>query len=80
MAYPVVSFTAVYLKTKYDYVGFIEEPPGVNAHGQTIAEARGNLQRVAAEIFALERAQSTELLNGRDVVREGLAIPVVPVA
>ena len=75
---PVISFTAVYLKAKHGYVGFIEELPGVNSHGQTIEEARANLRSLATVIFDLERAQSKELLAGKDVVREGLAFPAVP--
>jgi len=70
MDHPVISFTAVYLKAKHGFVGFIEELPGVDAHGQTIEEARANLQRLATVIFELERAQSKELLEGKDVVRE----------
>ena len=75
---PVISFTAVYLKAKHGYVAFIEELPGVNSHGQTIEEARANLRSLATVIFDLERAQSKELLAGKDVVREGLAFPAVP--
>ena len=70
MDQPVISFTAVYLKGKHGYVGFVEELPGVNSHGQTIEEARENLQRLAVLIFEEERAQSAELLKGKDVVRE----------
>ncbi len=76
MDHPVISFTAVYLKSKHGYVGFIEELPGVNSHGHTIEEARANLQRLATVIFDLERAQSKELLEGKDVVREGFAVHV----
>lgn len=73
---PVISFTAVYLKSKHGYVGFIEELPGVNSDGQTIEEARANLQSLAAVIFDLERAQARELLAGKDVVREGFSVSV----
>jgi predicted RNase H-like HicB family nuclease len=79
MDHPVMSFTAVYLKAKHGYVGFIEELPGVNSHGQTIDEARANLQSLATVIFDLERAQAQELLEGKDVVREGFSVPVAPV-
>jgi predicted RNase H-like HicB family nuclease len=79
MDYPVISFTAVYLKSKHGYVGFIEELPGVNAHGQSIEEARANLQGLATVIFDLERAQAKELLEGKDVMREGFSISVAPV-
>jgi predicted RNase H-like HicB family nuclease len=76
MNHPVISFTAVYLKAPHGYVGFIEELPGVNSHGLTIDEARANLQSLAAVIFDLERAQSKELLEGKDVVREGFSLVV----
>ena len=70
MEHAVVSFTAVYLKGKHGYTCFVEELPGVNSHGKTIEEARRNLQRLAAVVFDEERAQSEELLEGKDVVRE----------
>lgn len=78
MEHPVISLTAVYLKAKHGYVAFIEELPGVNSHGQTLEAARANLQRLAAEIFDLERAQAKELLGGKDVVREGFTVSVPP--
>ena len=74
MNHPVISFTAVYLKAPHGYVGFIEELPGVNSHGKTIEEARINLQSLATVIFELERAQAKELLEGKDVVREGFTL------
>ncbi len=80
MNHPVISFTAVYLKAPHGYVGFIEELPGVNSHGHTIEEARINLQSLATVIFDLERAQAKELLEGKDVVREGFSVAVAPVA
>jgi len=76
MNHPVISFTAVYLKAPHGYVGFIEELPGVNSHGKTIEEARINLQSLATVIFELERAQAKELLEGKDVVREGFTLMV----
>ena len=78
MDHPVISLTAVYLKAKHGYVAFIEELPGVNSHGQTLNEARANLQCQATAIFDLERAQAKELLDGKDVVREGFVISPAP--
>ena len=46
-----LAFTAVYLKAKHGYIGFIEELPGVNSHGSTIEEARETLRGLAALIF-----------------------------
>jgi predicted RNase H-like HicB family nuclease len=78
MEHPIISLTAVYLKAKHGYVAFIEELPGVNSHGRTLDEARANLQCQATEIFDLERAQAKELLEGKDVVREGFAVSIGP--
>ena len=36
MTQPMMAFTAVYLKAKHGYVGFVEELPGVNSQGRTI--------------------------------------------
>ena len=80
MEHPVISFTAVYLRAKHGYVGFVEELPGVNSEGKTIEEARTNLYRLAAVIFDLERTNARELLEGKDVVREGFAVRVMPMA
>ena len=76
MQKPEVSFTAVYLKGKHGYTGFVEELPGVNSHGQTIDEARVNLQRLAVIVFDEERAQAEELLAGKEVVREQFRVNV----
>jgi len=71
-----LAFTAVFLKGKHGYTGFVEELPGVNSQGQTIEEARQNLQRLAAVVFNEERAQSEELLEGKEVVRERFRVLV----
>ncbi|HLX80875.1 MAG TPA: type II toxin-antitoxin system HicB family antitoxin [Burkholderiales bacterium] len=74
MEQPELAFTAVFLKGRHGYTGFVEELPGVNAQGQTIDEARVNLQRLAAVVFNEERLQSEELLEGKEVVRERFRI------
>ena len=76
MEQPELAFTAVYLKGKHGYTGFVEELPGVNSQGQTLEEARRNLRRLAAVVFEEERAQSAELLEGKDVLREQFRVAV----
>ena len=76
MNQPMVSLTAVFLKDKHGYTGFVEELPGVNSHGHTIEEARDNLQRLAVVVFDEEGAQSEELLLGKDVVREQFQVSI----
>jgi predicted RNase H-like HicB family nuclease len=74
MELPELAFTAVFLKGRHGYTGFVEELPGVNSQGPTLEEARRNLQRLAAVVFEEERAQSAELLEGKDVLREQFRI------
>jgi len=71
-----LAFTAVYLKSKHGYVGFIEELPGVNSHGRTLDEARDTLQQLDAVVFAEERREAEELIAGKDVVRESFFVPI----
>lgn len=70
MEQPTVAFTAVYLKSSEGYVGFLEELPGVNAHGRTLDEARETLHRLAAVVFDEERREAEALLTGKEFVRE----------
>jgi len=65
-----MAFTAVFLKNRHGYTGFVEELPGVNAQGHTLEEARANLQSLASVVFDEERKLSLEMLQGKDVVRE----------
>jgi len=76
MDQPLISFTAVFLKGDQGYVGFVEELPAVNSRGRTIEEARENLRLLARVVFDEERAQSAELLQGKDVVREAFNVAV----
>jgi predicted RNase H-like HicB family nuclease len=78
MKQPMMAFTAVYLKAKHGYVGFVEELPGVISHGATIEEARRKLRELAEMGFDPERQKSRELLAGKDSVREEFMIPLRP--
>jgi predicted RNase H-like HicB family nuclease len=71
---PRIALTAVYLKAKDGYIGFVEEIPGVTTRGSTIEEARSNLVQLAEVVFDEERARSAQLLAGKDVVRESFLV------
>jgi len=74
----VMAFTAVFLKAKHGYVGFIEELPHVNSHGRTIDEARSTLQELIGLVFDAARQSSRELVAGKELVREAFVIPPQP--
>lgn len=74
----LIAFNAVFLRSGAGYFGFIEELPGVNAHGRTLEEARANLKRLAAVVFDEERQQAEALIEGKDVVRESFTVSFPP--
>jgi predicted RNase H-like HicB family nuclease len=69
-----MQFTAVFLKVKHGYVGFVEELPIVNSHGATLDEARRTLRKLVALVFDAERQSARELVAGRELVRQTFAI------
>jgi predicted RNase H-like HicB family nuclease len=69
------SFTAIYLKSRGGYVGFIGELPGVSSYGRSLDEARTMLARLAQTVFEEERRGAEEALAGKDVVRESIVLP-----
>jgi predicted RNase H-like HicB family nuclease len=74
----LMAFTAVFLKAKHGYVGFIEELPHVNSHGRTIDEARRTLHELVGLVFDAARHTSRELVAGKEIVREAFVIPLQP--
>jgi len=47
--------TAVFEQVGDDYIGYIEEMPGVNTQGATIKEAKANLQEALELILEVRR-------------------------
>ena len=70
----MISLTAVFFRSGEGYVGFVEELPGVNAYGHTLAQARHALVEVAAVAFDEQRRGAEEFIAGKDYVREPVTI------
>jgi len=69
-----LELTAVFRKVPEGYIGFIEEVPGANTQGATLAEARANLQEAVQLVLEANRTLAEEELGGADVIREPLKI------
>ena len=69
-----IKLTAVFQKVPEGYIGFVEELPGANTQGATLGEARANLQEAITLVLEANRVLAEELLKGKDVIREPLAI------
>ena len=48
-------FTAVYMKRGRWYVAYVEEIPGVNTQGRTLAEAKRNLKDALVMVLEANR-------------------------
>ena len=69
-----MKLTAVFEKVPEGYIAFVEELPGANTQGETIEEARTNLQEAVEMVLEANRVLSEEGLNGRSVIRESFVI------
>ncbi len=50
--------TAVFEKVPEGYIGFVEELPGANTQGDTLEEARRNLEEAVLMVLEANRALS----------------------
>ncbi len=68
-------FNAIYMKVPEGYIGFVEEIPGANTQGETLEEARANLEEAVRMVLDANRDLSEESLRGTEVIREALMLP-----
>jgi len=69
-----MDLTAVFLKVPEGYVAFVEELPGANTQGETLAEARENLQESVALILQANREAVAKAVAGQSITRERLVV------
>ena len=71
----VGQFTAVYMKRGQWYVGYVEEIPGVNTQGRTLAEAKRNLKEALILVLEANRTIAHRSHTHR-VIEEPISIAV----
>jgi predicted RNase H-like HicB family nuclease len=69
-----LQLTAVFQEVPEGYIGFVEELPGANTQGATLAEARANLEEAVQLVLEANRTLAEEQLRGQTVIREPLRI------
>ena len=69
-----LELTAVFRRVPEGYVAFVEELPGANSQGHSLAEARANLREAVELIIEANRCLAEEGLGGHDVIKEPLHI------
>ena len=71
-----MKLTAVFKKVRGGYVGFVEELPGANTQGRTLAKTRANLKEAVALVLDANRTLAEESVGKEKVIRESLEIDV----
>lgn len=62
--------TAIFQKSPYGYIGFIEELPGANTQGKTLEETRKNLIEAVQLVLDANRQLLEEELKGLEIIKE----------
>ncbi len=68
------TLTPVFQQVPEGYIGFVEELPGANTQGKTLAEARANLEEAITLVLEANRFMAEESLRGQTVIREPLLV------
>ena len=71
-----LKLTKVFQKVPEGYIGFVEELPGANTQGDTLEEARKNLEEAIELVLEANRALAEEQLRGQDVIRESVVFSI----
>ena len=69
-----LKLTKVFQKVPEGYIGFVAELPGANTQGDTLEEARANLEEAIVLVLEANRALTEERLQGQDVIRESVSL------
>ncbi len=69
-----LQLTKIFQKVPEGYIGFVEELPGANTQGDTLEEARTNLEEAIALVLEANRALAEEQIRGQDVIRESVVL------
>ena len=72
----VGQFTAVYMKRGKWYIGYVEEIPGVNTQGKTLAETKENLKEALVLVLETNRQISHRAHPVKDAIEEPISIAV----
>nr|VFJ47697.1 MAG: hypothetical protein BECKDK2373C_GA0170839_10198 [Candidatus Kentron sp. DK]VFJ51237.1 MAG: hypothetical protein BECKDK2373B_GA0170837_103229 [Candidatus Kentron sp. DK] len=65
------TLTAVFEKSPYGYIGYVEELPGANTQGKTLDETKRNLIEAIELVVQANRQLAEEGLFGKeDIIRQ----------
>lgn len=69
-----INLTAVYEKSPFGYIGYVEELPGANTQGETIEEAKANLIEAVQLVLESNRQLAEEENQGKEIIKEPFGV------
>jgi predicted RNase H-like HicB family nuclease len=75
-----MDLTAVFQKVPEGYIGWVEELPGANTQGDTLDEARSNLEEAIQLVIEANRMLSQVDVTGESLIRERVSVEVCEAA
>jgi predicted RNase H-like HicB family nuclease len=64
------NLTAIFQKSPYGYIGFVEELPGANTQGKTLEETKNNLIEAVRLVLEANRQLAEDELIEFDHIKE----------
>ncbi|MFH0812120.1 MAG: type II toxin-antitoxin system HicB family antitoxin [Pseudomonadota bacterium] len=68
------SLTAVFEKSPYGYIGFVEELPGANTQGRTLEETKKNLIEAIQLVLEANRDLAEEEIAGKETIKQPIGM------
>jgi len=69
--------TKVFQRVPGGFLAFVEELPGANTQGETLDEAKANLEEAIVLVLDANRALAEESIAGQEVIREAVSLTAV---
>jgi len=66
-------FTGLFKKSGKWYLGWVEEIPGVNTQGETLAETKENLREALSLVLEANKILSKQNVKGK-TIRENISV------
>lgn len=69
-----INLTAIFEKSPYGYIGYVEELPGANTQGETLEEAKSNLMEAVQLVLESNRQLAEEENQGKEIIKEQFGV------
>ncbi len=69
-----INLTAVFEKSPFGYIGYVEELPGANTQGETLEKTKSNLLEAVQLVLESNRQLAEEENKGKEIIKEQFGI------